>query len=344
MPGEPGYWAVLKHADVVHVAPRTGAVLGERRAVSSSRISSPTQLAMMRNMLLAMDPPRHTDYRKPLADSFKAKVIGRMEEQIRTICREILDRAAEQRDVEFVHDVTVLPPVAGGGRAGRPARRRTGTRSGNGRSATPAARTPSYAADADGNALDGHGHVRHGVRRPPARRAAPGRPGVADPGRQLRRPAHERPRLRQLLRAAGHRRQRHHQDHAVLGPARPARRTPTSWPSCGPTRRWSPGRWRRSCAGSNPLHYFRRTATADTELRGTPIRAGDKVAMYYSSANRDEDVFADSAALRHPPRSQPASVASASPSISASGCTSPGSRDESSSGAARHVPHDRADR
>jgi len=44
---------------------------------------------------------------------------------------------------------------------------------------------------------------------------------------------------------------------------------------------------------ANPLHYFRRTASADTELRGVPIRAGDKVAMYYTSANRDEDVFDD---------------------------------------------------
>ena len=43
----------------------------------------------------------------------------------------------------------------------------------------------------------------------------------------------------------------------------------------------------------NPLHYFRRTATVDTELSGTPIRAGDKVAMYYTSANRDEEVFDD---------------------------------------------------
>ena len=43
----------------------------------------------------------------------------------------------------------------------------------------------------------------------------------------------------------------------------------------------------------NPLHYFRRTATADTELRGQPIAAGDKVAMIYTSANRDEDVFRD---------------------------------------------------
>ena len=43
----------------------------------------------------------------------------------------------------------------------------------------------------------------------------------------------------------------------------------------------------------NPLHYFRRTALVDTELSGTRIAAGDKVAMYYTSANRDERVFAD---------------------------------------------------
>jgi cytochrome P450 len=43
----------------------------------------------------------------------------------------------------------------------------------------------------------------------------------------------------------------------------------------------------------NPLHYFRRTATADTELRGVEIKAGGKVAMIYTSANRDEEVFDD---------------------------------------------------
>jgi cytochrome P450 len=44
---------------------------------------------------------------------------------------------------------------------------------------------------------------------------------------------------------------------------------------------------------ANPLHYFRRTAVSDTELSGTRIGAGEKVAMYYTSANRDEDVFDD---------------------------------------------------
>jgi cytochrome P450 len=48
---------------------------------------------------------------------------------------------------------------------------------------------------------------------------------------------------------------------------------------------------------ANPLHYFRRTATADTLLGTTPIKAGDAVAMYYTSVNRDEDVFVDSQAF-----------------------------------------------
>ena len=52
--------------------------------------------------------------------------------------------------------------------------------------------------------------------------AAAGRPHDADPRRRLRRHADDRHRLRQLLRAARHRRQRHDQDDAVVRPARAA--------------------------------------------------------------------------------------------------------------------------
>ena len=41
------------------------------------------------------------------------------------------------------------------------------------------------------------------------------------------------------------------------------------------------------------IHNFRRTATKDTELGGVQIKAGDKVVIYYASANRDEEVFED---------------------------------------------------
>ncbi len=39
--------------------------------------------------------------------------------------------------------------------------------------------------------------------------------------------------------------------------------------------------------------HFRRTATRDTELRGVPVRAGDKVVMWFVSANYDDQQFAD---------------------------------------------------
>jgi cytochrome P450 len=44
---------------------------------------------------------------------------------------------------------------------------------------------------------------------------------------------------------------------------------------------------------STPVLHFRRTATRDVELRGTRIGAGDKVVVWYASANFDERVFAD---------------------------------------------------
>ncbi|TMQ92357.1 cytochrome P450 [Actinomadura soli] len=44
---------------------------------------------------------------------------------------------------------------------------------------------------------------------------------------------------------------------------------------------------------ASPVYHFRRTATRDTEVNGTPIGAGDKVVLWFASANRDEAVFAD---------------------------------------------------
>ena len=44
---------------------------------------------------------------------------------------------------------------------------------------------------------------------------------------------------------------------------------------------------------TTPVINFRRTAMADTGIRDTPIRTGDKLIVFYGAANRDEDVFTD---------------------------------------------------
>jgi cytochrome P450 len=44
---------------------------------------------------------------------------------------------------------------------------------------------------------------------------------------------------------------------------------------------------------TTPIIHFARTATRDYELRGKQIRQGDAVALFYPSANRDEDIWSD---------------------------------------------------
>lgn len=48
---------------------------------------------------------------------------------------------------------------------------------------------------------------------------------------------------------------------------------------------------------ASPVIYMRRTATRDTQVGGAPIKAGDKVVMYFGAANRDPEKFDNPDAL-----------------------------------------------
>jgi cytochrome P450 len=49
---------------------------------------------------------------------------------------------------------------------------------------------------------------------------------------------------------------------------------------------------------TTPVNYMMRTAARDYELGGTKIRSGDRLLLFYASANRDEDIFDDPFAFR----------------------------------------------
>ncbi|HEY2301606.1 MAG TPA: cytochrome P450 [Acidimicrobiales bacterium] len=297
MPDGTAYWAVCKHADVVHVAREPVLFSASEGGVVLEELQ-PENLAQMRNMLLAMDPPRHLDYRRPLAGEFKAKVIGRLEAQIREICRAIMAAAREQGDVEFVHDVTShLPAQVVGRLMGLPdadlaqiqqwAELNT---SGQDPEINPEA-GGDYANPAESGTVS---MAMYAIGFAQRRRTEPVREDLTslilgssfgghhmtdmDFGSffvQLVTAGND---TTKTMLASGLLALLDHPDQLAELRADPA---------------LIPGALEEILRWANPLHYFRRTLTADTTLRGVRLHAGEKVAMMYTSANRDEEVFAD---------------------------------------------------
>ncbi len=74
--------------------------------------------------------------------------------------------------------------------------------------------------------------------------------------------------------------------------------------------------------------HFRRTATRDTELRGQPIREGEKVVMWYVSSNRDEERYEDPDRFdRHPDDRAPGLRRGRPPLLSRDGASPPRAQD-----------------
>ncbi len=289
MHGEPGYWAVLRHADVVHVAREPNLFSASAGGVMLEDLA-PEQLEMMRMMLLAMDPPRHVDYRRPVAPRFKARVIAAMEEQIREICREIMQDAAARGDVEFVHDVTsTLPSRVIGGLMGLPEDdlpriHRMAEMNTSGQDS-------DYAADANAGAID---MAMYAIEFAARRRAEAPREDLttlllaSDFGGQPMTDIDFGSFFVQLV-TAGNDTTKTMLASGLLA----LLEHPDQFAALRDDLSLVPGAVEEILRYQNPLHYFRRTATADTELHDVTIHAGEKVVMFYTSANRDEDVFAD---------------------------------------------------
>ena len=281
-----GCWAVLKHADLVHVAREPRLFSASEGGVVLEDLP-PDRLAMMRNMLLAMDPPRHHDYRRPLLPNFSAGAIGRLEERVRAVCREIMDVAAAKGDLEFVHEVcALLPSQVMGELMGLP--REDWPRIHGWAEANTSGGADEY--DGDPTMEMAMYAIEFAARRrtePPGDDLASLILGTTFGGQpmtdidfgsffvQLVTAGND---TTKTMLSSGLLALLDHPDQLEL---------------LRGDRALFPGAVEEILRWANPLHYFRRTATADAELSGATIRAGQKVAMVYTSANRDEDVFAD---------------------------------------------------
>jgi cytochrome P450 len=278
------FWAVLRHADVEQVARQPLLFSSERGGVVLEDLPE-DRLEQMRGMLLAMDPPRHRQVRRPVVARLTPKAVGRLEDDVREICRDVFAGVDGETDVAVL--AARLPtrvigqvmglPAADWDRVHVLAERIT------------RGQDPEFATDAQSAGQASQEMGLYAYRFAAERLASDERP---DDLTSVLLAEHDPVQFASLfvqlvtagqdttatLLAAGLLALLQHPEELAALRSDPA---------------LVPGAVEEMLRFANPLHYFRRTATADCELGGTRIAAGEKVAMYYTSANRDEDVFAD---------------------------------------------------
>lgn len=292
MDGEPGFWAVLRHADVIEVARHPEIFSANKGGIVVEDPPLDT-LARVRTMLAAMDPPGHGGHRGPLSVHFRPKAVAQLEERVRGVGRAIMAQACELGEVEFVHDVAApLPTQVIGEFFGLPrqdwdylqklAERITSTQD------------PDLGGSEYGGGAGGAEMAAYAVEFAATRRQA-------DPTEDLTsailhtefagRPMSDLDFggfFVQLV-TAGNDTTKGILSSGLLT----LLRHPDQLAELRADPSLLPVAVEEIIRYDNPLHYIRRTALVDTELAGTRIAAGDKVAMYYTSANRDEKVFHD---------------------------------------------------
>lgn len=107
-PNDQGFWAVVRHADLVEVTRRHEDFLSGQGIVFESM---PQEILDAGQGFIAMDPPRHTKVRRLLTAAFTPKQMARIEDRIIANARRIVDDIAEKGEVDFVDEVAALVPM-----------------------------------------------------------------------------------------------------------------------------------------------------------------------------------------------------------------------------------------
>ena len=286
-----GYWVLSKHADIVAVS-RDFKTFSAQQGFVMVDDMPPEILPMVQNQLLGMDPPNHGPIRRAVITRFTSRRLAELEPRVREIARAAMARVSVGEEINFVDDLAgdlptaVICSLLAIPEAMWPQIRRWSDLQTSGTDpdlgGTPEEVTQasiemgsygyslaSERRDGDGDDLvsllvnqeiDGHKVSEMEFASLFVQLAVAGNEttrGLISAGMdQLL----QQPELYRALEAD-------------------SSRLPLAVEEM---LRWT-------C----PLHYFRRTATCDTEIRGQKIAAGERVVMLYSSGNFDEDVFSD---------------------------------------------------
>jgi cytochrome P450 len=112
-PAGPGFWLVLRHADVESVMSRPQLFSSWLGATQIRDPATPQALGYVRQMMLNMDPPDHSRLRRLLSRSFTPRAVSRLEHRIRGHARAICDRVftGSRGECDFAKDVAADLPL-----------------------------------------------------------------------------------------------------------------------------------------------------------------------------------------------------------------------------------------
>ena len=293
IPKGPGYWSLVNHDDVWHVS-RSPHIFASGQGVFIADL--PIEISEFFGSMIAMDDPRHFRLRSIVSKGFTPREISRVEDYVRVRAARVVDRLLEQfpeRECDFVNEVAApMPLQIICEMMGIPAEDEaqvlhwTNVILGVG--------DPEFTTSFDDLIEAGMGIFGYAQALGEDRKANP-RDDLTSTmmnsdvdGEGMT--AQEFGSFFTLLVVAGNETTRTAISHGMhLLTQHPDQRA-AWWDNFDANSRTAVEEIVRY---STPVIHFRRTATIDTEIGGQAIKAGDKLVLWYCSANRDETVYAD---------------------------------------------------
>jgi cholest-4-en-3-one 26-monooxygenase len=289
MPGGQGFWAITKHADVVSISkdPKT---YSSARGGTNLMELPPEELSIVQLMMVNMDPPKHTKFRNLVSKGFTPRMIAQLEPRIRAAAARTVDAIAKRGECDFVREIAGdLPLIIIADLMGIPQDDRSKVFDWSNR--LIGFDDPEFQTSLEDGKLAAGELWMYANGLATQRREKP----ELDLTSLLVQASVDGEKLSEMefeafflmLAVAGNETTRNAISGGMLALTQhpEQRQRLLDDPSMIPSAIEEILRW------VTPVIHFRRTLTRDVELRGQQLREGDKVAVFYPSANRDEEVF-----------------------------------------------------
>jgi len=287
-PGGRGFWAVTRHADVWTVDRDFQAFSSEPTIMITDPLEGVGQGFGPYKMMLMMDPPEHTAFRKLIRQEFTLPAARLREDRIKALAKQIVDAVIEKGECDFVAEVAgEMPSFVIAELMGLPlADGRELYKLTEAIHTAPEALPPGAGAAAVAKMFEyGSGVIAEKRARPGDDLASRLLACEVD-GRKLE--DAEFLLFFLLLVDAGGDTTRNLLSGGLL--ALMDHPGQFAWLMADLPERLGPAR-EELLRWTSPVIYMRRTARHDVELAGQQIREGDKVVMYFGAANRDPAAF-----------------------------------------------------